>query len=78
MPNFGALTEDRWLGGDAFKTQVNNKGCPTPPPPPPPPTPARSLAFVNTDLKREGLVVAFGGGKVGVTDNLLAGWLVYS
>lgn len=50
--NFRALTEDRWLGGDGSKTQVNHKGCPPPP--------SRSLAFVNTDLKRDGLVVAWG------------------
>lgn len=32
--NFRALTEDRWLGGDGSKTQVNHKGCPPPPHPP--------------------------------------------
>lgn len=29
--NFRAFTEDRWLGGDGSKTQVNHKGCPPPP-----------------------------------------------
>lgn len=48
---FTALAEDRWLGGDGLKTQVNNKGCHPP---------YRSQAFVKADLKREGLVVAWG------------------